>query len=126
LFQVTDHTLILRVTPTVNNDTGATDISTISATLNGNLTLVGRDTATVFFCWGNSDAGATTPSAWENVAPAGDMTATGSFSNTVRNLTPAMTYCYRTFATNTYGSSWSAAPATFATPPLSGPVLMIR
>ena len=56
--------IVVNFSPTVNL-TAATNISTSTATLNGNITSTGRENPTVTFYWGTTDGGTTTES-WDH------------------------------------------------------------
>ncbi|MEI6516401.1 MAG: hypothetical protein WCO77_10505, partial [bacterium] len=122
-FRVSGNTLSLIVLPVVTNGPGATGITDNSAMLNGILASTGSGTATVFFCYGTSDAGT---GDWANVVSKGNMTGAGSFSNAVLPLVSGTTYYYRARATNEYGLSWAPASTNFTTLRASGMMLLIQ
>ncbi len=88
----------------------ATDVSTISATLNGELAWV-SGTADVAVCWGTVDGGTST-GAWQNVAGVGSFSTAADLAHAVSALSAATVYHYRFTA----AGAWSDA-ATFRTLP---------
>ncbi len=101
------------VTPTVTNSTGASNITTTAATLNGNLTSDGGAASTVSIYWGTTDGG-TTLSAWDGNVAVGAKSA-GAFTANLIGLTAATTYYYRCYATNSAGSAWAPTSVSFTT-----------
>lgn len=97
--------------PTVTSSTGATAIDGTSATLRGQLTDGGLVSA--WFCWGSSDAGTTSTSAWDHVVPVGAVLEGALFSDTVSGLSTNMTYWYRCYVSNSHGSDWSDTAEAF-------------
>jgi hypothetical protein len=93
--------------PSVNNTTGATSVGASTATLNG--TLTDGASANVFIYWWLNGAGAT------NVIDFGAPRTEGSFSTDLSGLTPGMTYFYRCFASNAYGTAWAPTASNFTT-----------
>ena len=98
-------------TPTVTNGTGATNTTTTSATLNGNLTSTGSQATTVTIYYGTTD-GLTTTTAWASHVDVGTLSA-GAFSSPVTGLTPNATYYYRCAATNASGTAWAGSSVSF-------------
>ena len=99
--------------PTVTNSTGASNIASTSARLNGEITSTGGENPTVHIYWGTSDGG-TTPGSWahdENLGVKG----AGTFYTDISSLTASTTYYYRCYATNAAGSDWADATASFTT-----------
>ncbi|MCX6929674.1 MAG: DUF2341 domain-containing protein, partial [Verrucomicrobia bacterium] len=101
--------------PLVANPLGATNLLATSATLTGLLVSTGAAPSSVWFCWGESDAG-TNYSAWSHHTALG-LCGTGPFSAAVTGLVPETVYFYRCRATNTYGEAWSGAQAFTAFAP---------
>jgi len=103
------------VPPTITNGVGATNITTTTARLNGNLTDNGGENCTVHIYWGDND-GITNSSNWdtdENLGTQGN----GTFYKDVTNLTLNTTYYYRCYANNSAGSDWADSTANFTTLP---------
>lgn len=99
--------------PTVTNGIGATNATTTSATLNGNLTDDGSENCTVSIYWGTSD-GVTNSSNWTNNETIGTQ-ASGIFYKDIANLTLNTTYYYRCYASNSAGSDWADSTSNFTT-----------
>lgn len=106
--------------PVVNNNGGASNIQSISATLNGNLTLTGGVPTQVYVYWGTTDGG-TTFGSWGRTNDLGT-NGVGALSLAATNLTPNKTYYYRFFATNSTGSAWATATTNLKTLAASGPL----
>jgi hypothetical protein len=106
--------------PAVNNTNGASNVMSISATLNGNLTSTGGVPTQVYVYWGTSDGG-TNSGSWGNANNLGT-NGVGVLSVAVTNLTPNRAYYYRFFATNADGSAWANATTNFQTLAASGPL----
>ena len=94
--------------PAVTNGSGATLITTTSASLNG---VLSGGAANVTIYWGPTDGG-TTPANWANSIAMGTMSA-GAFSWNITGLTPGVTYYYRCFAQNPGGPAWAATSSSF-------------
>ncbi|MGA9047660.1 MAG: trypsin-like peptidase domain-containing protein [Dehalococcoidia bacterium] len=109
----------LPTVPTVINGSGAANITSTGAMLNGDLTSDGGVATTITIYWGTSDGG-TTPSAWTNNDSLGTEPA-GAFSDNIAGLTPGTTYYYRCSATNSVGSAWSPTSTSFSTSSVSPP-----
>ena len=101
------------VTPTVTNSTGASNITTTAATLNGNLSSDGGAASTVSVYWGTTDGG-TTAASWSGNVAVGTQSV-GAFTANLTGLTASTTYYYRCYATNSSGSAWAPASASFTT-----------
>ncbi len=97
--------------PTVDNDGGATDIGVGTATLRGELT--GGGAADIYVCWGTSDGGAST-AAWEHVEALGQQVES-TFSTNITGTYYGISYYYRCYATNFYGSDWADSTTNFMT-----------
>jgi hypothetical protein len=95
--------------PTIINDSGATDITSSSARLNGNLISNGGADTTVHVCWGDDDAGTGT---WDNDENLGVL-STGAFYFDASGLSNGTTYYYRCYATNSAGNSWADSSSSF-------------
>jgi len=99
--------------PVVTNASGASDITTTSARLNGILIDNGNENPTVHIFWGTSDGG-TNQSAWENDINLGTLPE-GPFYYDITGLSPNTTYYYRCYAQNSAGSDWADETASFIT-----------
>ncbi len=95
--------------PTVTNSTGASNITSTSARLNGELTSTGGATTTVHICWGDNDGGTGT---WDHDENLG-VKSTGAFYFDASGLTNGTTYYYRCYATNAAGSDWAVSTSSF-------------
>jgi hypothetical protein len=109
----------LAAVPAINNTNGASNVMSISATLNGTLTSTGGVPTQVSVYWGTNNGG-TTFANWGHTNNLGTNSA-GLLSADVTGLTPNTTYYYRFFATNIDGSAWAAATTNFQTLTSSGP-----
>ncbi len=99
--------------PTVENR-GATDIGVGTAALRGELTAGGLGDITI--CWGTADAGTNSgTAAWDHVETLGTRRSGIVFTNTVSDAFYGITYYYRCYVTNDWGSDWSDSAATFMT-----------
>ncbi len=96
--------------PIVDNATGATNVSVGVAQLRGTLANGPSD---VRFFWGTTDGG-TNKANWANVISLTG-TPTGSFTSNASNLTYGVTYYYRSYASNQWGTAWAAATTNFTT-----------
>lgn len=105
------------VLPAVNNAMGATTLSETSAALFGELTV--GDSADIWICWGDDDAGTGSTGDWDNVISIGSVTDGVIFSDEVSSLARNTTYFYRCYATNSAGTSWSDASVFSGTPAVS-------
>jgi len=108
------------IPPTVTNSTGASNITSTSARLNGELTSNGNADTTVHIYWGDNDAGTTPtgqPGGWDNDVNLG-IKPIGTLYTDISGLTNGTAYYYRCFATNSAGSAWASSTASFTT--LSG------
>ncbi|MGD0352445.1 MAG: ice-binding family protein [Dehalococcoidia bacterium] len=100
--------------PTVTNSTGESNLTPVSATLNGAITATGGENPTVIVYWGASD-GHTTYTSWDHSVNLGTQVA-GTFSTPITGLTPSTTYYYQCFASNSGGSNWVGSSDSFMTP----------
>ncbi|MFC1903249.1 FG-GAP-like repeat-containing protein, partial [Chloroflexota bacterium] len=106
--------------PTVTNASGATNVTTISATLNGAITdTVGEDPSVIIY-WGTADGG-TTSGSWANNVDIG-MMPEGAFFTDIAGLSADTTYFYRCFASNSGGEDWADSTAEFTTPDTPPPM----
>ena len=87
-----------------------------TAILNGTLTSTGGENPTVFFVWGDNDAGNTyaSLSSWDNQVAMGVL-GTGSFSTNLTGLQAGKVYYFRTAASNGSGSVVSDSLGIFST-----------
>ena len=86
-----------------------------TATLNGTLTATGGENPTVYFVWGDNDAGTNyaTLSSWDNQVPMGVL-GSGSFSTNLTGLEIGKVYYFRTAASNGSGSVVSDSLGVFS------------
>jgi hypothetical protein len=108
--------MFVDVTPhvfsTVSNGGGASNITDVSATLNGEvIETVGTTVVSVY--WGTADHGTNTVG-WDHVGNFGQRTA-GPLSTNVTGLIQGTTYYYRFSASNSVGMSWASPAAQFKT-----------
>ncbi len=99
--------------PVVDNASGASNIGTNTATLNGNVVSAGSENPVVRIYWGTSNGG-TNPASWttnENLGTHG----VGAFSTVISNLAHTQTYWYRASASNSDGVAWAPASTNFST-----------
>jgi hypothetical protein len=99
--------------PTVTNDGGASNITSNSARLNGELTSTGGVNPTVTIYYGLTD-GVMNTSSWSNNLPLGTK-GLGTFNGSVSGLISGAPYFYRCYASNSGGPSWASSSATFTT-----------
>ena len=98
--------------PTVTNSGGASDITSTTARLNGEVTSTGGENPTVHIYWGTTDGGTTTGN-WDNDVNLGTK-GTGTFYTDVSGLdTGTTTYYYRCYATNSGGTDWADSTDSF-------------
>lgn len=98
--------------PTVVNS-AATDITSSSARLNGEVTSTGGENPTVHIYWGNEDGG-TTAESWDNDENLGTKGAE-TFYKDISGLSLSTTYYFRSYATNSGGNEWADSTAQFDT-----------
>jgi len=97
------------VTPTVTNSGGASDVTSTTARLNGEVTDTGGENPTVHIYWGTTDGGT---GSWDNDVNLGAKEA-GAFYTDISGLTHGTKYYYRCYATNAAGSDWADSTASF-------------
>jgi len=99
--------------PTVVN-AAATNITSNSARLNGEVTDDGYEDPTVMIYWGESDGG-TDPNSgvWDHIELLGTQNST--FFEDIISLSPETTYYFRAYAYNSAGGDWADSTASFAT-----------
>ncbi|OUV63921.1 MAG: hypothetical protein CBC82_03825, partial [Cellvibrionales bacterium TMED122] len=87
-----------------------------TATLNGTLTSTGGENPTVYFVWGDNDAGTdyASLSSWDYQVAMGVL-GTGSFSTNLTGLQAGKVYYFRTAASNGSGSVISDSLGIFST-----------
>jgi autotransporter-associated beta strand protein len=100
--------------PTINNDSGAANVTTNSATLRGQLLSTGGQSTEVYVFWGTSDGG-TVQGAWSYNNYLG-VNGAGAVSTNVAGLSSNTMYCYRFYATNISGGAWASSTTNFTTP----------
>ena len=100
--------------PTVTVSVDGNSVTHSSATVTGEVTSDGGSPITGYgFCWGTGTDPDITGTHSTNVPGAGGFT--GSFSETLTGLLPNTTYCVRSYATNSEGTSYGTA-VCFTTP----------
>ena len=102
-----------RVSTMIDNNGGASAITIVSATLNGNLTFTGAAPNHVYAFWGPTDGGA----AWGGWAHTNDLgiCQVGPLSAGISGLSALTTYYYTYLATNPAGAAWAPSSASFVT-----------
>lgn len=96
--------LVLSFQPTVTTQ-DVTNITSTTATGNGNITDLGSANPTAFgVCWNTTGTPTTADSKVDN----GDASATGAFTASMTGLSPNIKYYVRAFATNTSGTSYGS------------------
>jgi hypothetical protein len=94
----------------------ATDASSSSVTLNGQVTNIGNAAPSITFFWGPTDGGIA-PGSWANsIALTG--TQSGALSTRLNGLGPMSTLYFTVRATNSAGESWVTPALTAQTLPL--------
>ena len=109
--------------PPVIENGGATNVTSLVATLQGVVTDTGGADPDVVVYWGDDDGGTST-SSWDNAITFGAQD--GSFSAGVGGLNPATTYYFRCFASNGAGSDWANSTASFTTMSLPNPPTVVN
>ncbi|MEK7995018.1 MAG: hypothetical protein AAB403_14525, partial [Planctomycetota bacterium] len=102
-----------RVTATVTNRMGATNVTQETAWLNGGASAGDPAPAFAFF-WGPTDGG-TTRASWSNRIDMG--TLNGDFTTNVTGLLANRIYYYRAYASNSAAESWAPSTTNFQTLP---------
>jgi hypothetical protein len=98
-------------------NTAATVITATSAQLNGSVVDIGDAAPVITIRWGDDDGGAD-PGAWDEAELLPGSQGVGAFSATTSTaLSPASTYYFRAFATNTAGDSSASPSLAFTTLP---------
>lgn len=100
--------------PTVTNSTGASNITSTSARLNGEVTSTGNENpaVTIYYC---TTDGGTTQGNWTSHVDLG-IKGQEKFYTDVSSLTPNTPYYYRCYASNSAGPAWADTSAQFTTP----------
>ncbi len=101
------------VVPSVST-LAASNTTAVSVTLNGSVASTGAAPTFVSFLWGPTDQG-TNVSAWANTNAVGMVNGPGGVSTNLSGLSPATTYYYVCYATNSYGTSVGAPSRSFTT-----------
>lgn len=96
-----------------------TDVSAVSATLEGEVTGIGGETPSVTLYYGPADGG-TTPANWANSIALGYQS--GAFSETL-SVNPNAMYYYTASAANAAGTVWARPSQSFTTPMLNLPII---
>ena len=101
----------------------ASDILPTAATVGAQVTASGGEVPSVTIYYGNSDGG-TVAGDWASSVALGQIADTAT--TPLSGLAPGATWYYRAFASNSGGSAWASATASFATPAVSLPVVENR
>jgi hypothetical protein len=101
----------------------ASQITASSASLTATITDNGGDTSSVTFYYGTSDGG-TNAGSWTSSTSL--ETVRGTQSTTISSLNPSTSYFFRARATNSGGSTWTAATGSFSTTVLIAPTVANR
>jgi len=104
------------VLPAINIK-AASDLTTTTVVLGGDVTATGGANPTVTFYWGTTDGGQNSKNWAKGSAPTSPTQPQGiaSFSKNVTGLTPGTKYYFAAKATNTAGTSWSTPSLSFTT-----------
>ncbi len=105
--------------PTVAN-LPASDVFATEATLGGEVTATGGEVPVLTLYYGDEDGGAE-PGAWDASIALGAQG--GAATATASGLAPGTTYYFRAAATNSGGTAWAPASASFATPTVTLPTV---
>jgi len=97
---------------------GANNQTASACTLQGVVT--NGTFADAWICWGTNDAGAFTTDNWQHVVSFGSLMQGAPFSTVASPLSTNVTYWYRCYASNTYGTAWSDPPTSFSAAPAGG------
>ena len=101
----------LQQAPVIVNSS-ATNVTLVSATLQGVLSRTGVSEPTVLVYWGTTDQG-TNANLWAHTNVFVGPAVPGTYSTNVTLATPAVTYYYRYCATNSGGIFWASNSAHF-------------
>ncbi|MHC4212422.1 MAG: hypothetical protein ACYSWP_03510 [Planctomycetota bacterium] len=93
----------------------ATNLTEVSARLNGEITDTGSENPNVLIYWGDND-GATSPGAWDDSVDLGAK-GMGTFFTDLAGLNPDTQYYFRCYAQNSAAGTWADSTATFTTLP---------
>ena len=100
-------------------------VSTNTATLNGRLVCVGDPRVHVWFYYGPTD-GTNNPAAWATNTYVGLFTGAADLSKSIFGLSSNVTYYYRVYASNSFGTVAWAAPSFSFVAEQSGPEVETR
>ncbi len=109
--------------PPVVENIAATEIGAFSSKIGALVTTTGGEDPSVTVYYGSVDAG-TNDGGWQHSVPLGVLTAGSPDTRTLSGLSASTAYFFRARATNTGGSGWAPASATFTTTSLSLPSLV--
>jgi hypothetical protein len=107
-------TMITSDDPDVTNGSGASAITSTSATINAALIKGDHAMATIY--WGDNNGG-TVPAQWDATNTFGHVNEDVLFNTTLNGLVANKTYFYRSYATNTslLGEDWADTSTNFTT-----------
>lgn len=115
-----DTVLVFEIGPSVDNDDGASNVTSTAATLNGRILHRGRAPCDARVYYGTSDGG-TNVTAWATNLTAGTGLSRTNFSVLADGLFPDTTYYYRCNITNAgLQDAWASNSATLLTPAADG------
>jgi hypothetical protein len=100
--------------PTISNDGGASNVTTVAAILNGYLSSTGSAVTIVYVLWGTNSNGGAGWGIWSYTNNLGT-NPVSLITNYVSALTSATTYYYEFGATNSAGMAWASVPTNFTT-----------
>lgn len=100
-------------TPVITNSDGASDVTSNSARLNGEVLSAGTDNPEVHVYWGDND-GEMLSGNWDHDINLG-LKSAGDFSANVSELAHGKPYYYRCYAVNTAGGGWAPSTSSFTT-----------
>ncbi|MEK6793848.1 MAG: hypothetical protein AABZ39_03675 [Spirochaetota bacterium] len=104
------------LTPDVENTTGATNVGSNYATLNGTYEHSGDTNVRIVLYWGTNDGG-TTAANWQNALDLGwyGSNAMGGIATNLYGLSEWQKYYYRAWSSNAHGVAWSTNTSSFTT-----------